>query len=86
MNIDDFLKRKQFLDLDEYLTSEMERTAGEDLISQMIIFLKTKEKARDFYFSNNRALGGVRPYDVCREGKQDVVRTILMHLYFGDHS
>ena len=73
MNIDDFLKLKQFRSLDEYLASEMERTAGRDLIAQMIDVFKTPEKVRDYYFSNIGALSGERPYDVCKRGEKKVI-------------
>ncbi len=36
MNIDDILGKKEFKSLDEFLTSEMNKFAGEELIKQMI--------------------------------------------------
>ena len=86
MNIDDFLKQKQFQILDEYLTSEMNRTAGEDLVSQIIDFFETPEKARDWYFSSNRALGGERPYDICKRGDGNVVLDELGRIDHGIYS
>lgn len=86
MDIDDFLKRKQFQVLDEVLTREMNWTAGDDLVSQMNSTFENPEIARDWYFSFNTALGGKRPYDVCKDGKQELVRTILMHIDYGIYS
>ncbi len=87
MNIDDFLKRKQFQVLDEYLTSEMNRTAGEDLVSRMKdVFEAREEEVRDWYFSNIGALGGKRPYDVCKEGNSQEVEKILSRIEHGVYS
>ncbi len=86
MDIDDFLKRRQFQVLDEVLTREMEGTAGDELVSQMNETFETPEKARDWYFSFNTALGGKRPYDVCKEGNPDLVKTILKRIDYGVYS
>jgi len=83
MNIDDFLKRKQFQVLDEYLTSEMSRTAGDDLVSRMIGCFETPEKARDWYYSPSWALGGERPYDICKRGDGNLVRDELGRIEYG---
>lgn len=83
MNIDDILKRKQFKVLDEYLTSEMSRTAGDDLVSQIEDTFGTAENARDWYFSKIASLGGERPYDVCKRGDKKLVEDILVRIDYG---
>lgn len=85
ININDFLKQKQFQVLDEYLTSEMNRTAGDSLVAQMNKTLRNLEMARDWYFSNNRALGE-RPYDVCKRGNSHLVKDVITRLDHGMYS
>ncbi len=75
MDIDDIIKKK-FKDLDKFLTDEMYKTAGNDLIKIMIRVLG-KEYARDWYFSKATGLNYERPYDYCRQGKQKEVEKLL---------
>lgn len=86
MNIDDFLKRKQFRYLNEFLTDEMHRKAGDDLVSQMIGVFKTKEKARNWFYSPLLALGSKRPYDLCKEGNRQEVEEVLGRIEYGIYS
>ena len=89
MNIDDLLRGRQFQsseELEKYLSGEMEKTAGEDLISQMNEVFETPEKARAWYFSNSRALSGKRPYDLCQNGDIELVREELERLDWGIYS
>ena len=86
MNIDDFLKRKKFRNLDEYLTDEMHKRAGDDLVSQMIDVFETKEDARNWFYSPLIALGGKRPYDLCKEGNIQEVENELGRIEHGIYS
>ena len=87
MDIDDFLKLKKFQVLDEYLTSEMNRTAGDDLVSRMMDVLETTEKgARDWFYSEIIALGGKRPYDFCKEGNYQEIENLLGRMEYGVYS
>ena len=87
MNIDDFLKQKQFKFLDDYLTKEMYSSAGKNLVSRMMDTLDaTEEEARNWFYSPIGALGGRRPYDFCKEGNSQEVEKILSHIEYGVHS
>ena len=91
MNIDDFfdgfLKQKECKSLNKYLTQEMQQSAGEDLISQMInVFDGAEENALNWFYTPLIALGGKRPYDICKEDKHELVKTILYHIEYGIYS
>ena len=87
MNIDDILKQKQFKPLDKYLTKEMYKTAGQDLVSRIRDVLETTEKgARDWFYSEIIALGGKRPYDFCKEGNYQEIENLLGRMEYGVYS
>ena len=83
MDIGDILKSERFGALDKYLTDEMNATAGENLISMMRSVLGSEEKIRNWYFSEHMALGGKRPYDLCKEGNREKVEDELNCIEYG---
>lgn len=87
MNIDDFLQQESFKCLDEHLTKEMYNSAGKNLVSRIIEVLEVTEvEARDWFYSSRIALGGKRPYDLCKEGNSREVEKILSRIEHGVYS
>ncbi len=86
MNIDDFLRLEQFKPLDDYLTAEMHKVADKNLISLMVDTFETEEKARKWFYTSIRALGGKRPYDFCRKGDHEEVKQELGRIGHGGYS
>jgi len=77
MNIDDILSEKfgvDFEKVNKYLTKEMYSTAGEELVEYMEDVFEDREKAKNWYFSRIPALGYKRPYDFCKEGKNQEIK------------
>ncbi len=83
MNIDDILKQEKFKELDLFLTEEMQKVAGKDLVKKMISVWESKEIARNWFYNNAIALGGKRPYDYCKEGKTKEVEDLLGRIEYG---
>ncbi|MEI6732277.1 MAG: MbcA/ParS/Xre antitoxin family protein [archaeon] len=83
MDIDDILNKEEFKSLDLFLDNEMEKCAGGPLINQMIYVLESRMNARNWFYSNVKALGGKRPYDICKAGKSDQIRDILGQIEYG---
>lgn len=82
MDTDDFLKTEGYK-LDKFLTGEMYRTAGKDLVDIIIKVLESKEKARHWFYSKITGLNYERPYDYCRKGKQKEIETLLGRIEHG---
>ena len=85
MNIDDFLKQPEFQSLDNYLTREMHGSAGSELIEKMKDILGSEPEAREWFYTNNLALGQ-RPYDLCKAGKKSEVEDLLGRIEHGVYS
>ncbi|MBN2880678.1 DUF2384 domain-containing protein [Candidatus Woesearchaeota archaeon] len=83
MNIDDILERKEFSGLDRFLTNEMKKSAGLDLLNRMNYVFGSRKSTRDWFYSNIPSLGGARPYDLCKSGKQLDVYEVLEKLEWG---
>ncbi|MGD9275583.1 MAG: DUF2384 domain-containing protein [Candidatus Pacearchaeota archaeon] len=94
MQIDHFLEREEFKELDLLLTKEMhkldllltkemQKYAGEELINMMIDVFGTKEKARNWFYSKIVALGDERPYDFCKRGDNPTIRQELVVIKYG---
>ncbi len=77
MNIEDFLRKNEFENLNSFLYVEMYLTAEKDLVQKMIKVLETKEMALDWFYSRIQALGNKRPYDLCKEGEKYKVEQLL---------
>ena len=91
MNIDDlcvdFIKQKKCKPLNKYLTQKMYNSAGEDLLSHMLdVFDTVEENALNWFYSPLIALGGKRPYDICKEGNFQEVEKILSRIEYGVYS
>ena len=82
MQIDDILKQGQFKELDLFLTEEMNNYAGE-LVEKMIEIWESEKSARDWFYTPLLSLEGKRPYDYCREGKVDLLRSLLGRIEAG---
>ncbi|MDP3966063.1 MAG: MbcA/ParS/Xre antitoxin family protein [archaeon] len=80
MKIEDILKEERFKELDLFLTEEMKKFAGNDLIQKMKEVIG-EEDARNWFYSPY--LGGKRPYDYCKEGNTSEVRDILSRIEYG---
>jgi hypothetical protein len=83
MDIDDFLELPEFKKFDDFLTTEMNKTAGDDLISRMKETFGEPEIARDWFYSSIGALRGKRPYDYCKSGRKEEIRSILGRIEYG---
>ena len=68
---------------DDFLEGEMHRTAGETMVGLMEDLFGCEKSARDWYYSRLKALGNIRPYDFCREGKGEVVKNVLGRIAHG---
>jgi uncharacterized protein (DUF2384 family) len=86
MNIDDILKKSEYSNLNHFLTNEMHRSAGVDLVKRMFGVFKDQSKSRDWFYSNNVALGNRRPYDLCKEGNGSLVEVIVNRIEYGIYS
>jgi len=82
MQIDDILKQEQFKSLELFLDKEM-NNYGTELVKKSIDIFGSKESARDWFYTPLMALEGKRPYDYCREGKADLVRSLLGRIEAG---
>jgi len=83
MQIDDILKKGQFRELDLFLTEEMNNYAGTELVEKMIEFWESEKDARNWFYTPLLSLEGKRPYDYCKEGKADLVRSLLGRIESG---
>ena len=86
MNIDDLFEQRKFRGLVKLLTQEMARAAGQELYLEISFFFEKEEKGLDWFYSPNQALGGERPYDVCKRGQNNLVRDILYQIDYGIYS
>jgi uncharacterized protein (DUF2384 family) len=83
MNIDDILQRHEFRALDDLLNEELRMHAGPQLVEMMNDVFGNEARARDWFFSECRALEGERPYDYCRRGKTQEVYDVLGRIEMG---
>jgi len=83
MQINDILKQEKFKDLNSFLTKEMYDCAGDNLVRKMIDVLDNEINAREWFYSHVRGLGGERPYDYCKKGKNSEVEDLIMRLAYG---
>lgn len=86
MDIDDLLGRKEFKELDNFLNEEMLKAAGDYLVGMMLELFVDQSSARNWFYSNNEALGGCRPYDYCKKGKGDEIEAIIGRIEHGIYS
>lgn len=86
MQINDLLADLKYKEARLLLLSEMESTAGEKLVGQMQTAFGTVEKAMDFYYSPIEALGGIRPYDLCKRGNEPDLADLLRIRQLGSMS
>tara|TARA_Y100000310_G_scaffold345695_1_gene468433 strand:+ start:15700 stop:15960 length:261 start_codon:yes stop_codon:yes gene_type:complete len=86
MKIDDLLGLEQFKELDLFLTQEMHRLAGDDLVERMTNVLENEENARDWFYSPIKSLDDKRPYDYCKDGKISEVENVLNRIEHGVYS
>ena len=85
MDIDDILKQPRFKDLDNFLTEEMDRVAGKELVARIGEIFE-KENVRDWFYSSIPAFGGSRPYDYCKNGEHEKVKDVLGRIEWGIYS
>ncbi|PIN80860.1 hypothetical protein COV11_03170 [Candidatus Woesearchaeota archaeon CG10_big_fil_rev_8_21_14_0_10_30_7] len=86
MYIDDLLKQDKFKELDTFLSEEMHKYAGNDLVKQMLKIWESEASARNWFYSKIIALGNKRPYDFCKEGKIKEVSNLLGRIEHGVYS
>lgn len=83
MQINDILKQEKFKDLNLFLTKEMYDCAKGDLVRKMIDVLDNETNAREWFYSPAKGLGGKRPYDYCKQGKNSEVEDLIMCIAYG---
>lgn len=86
MEIDDILKGERFRELDSFLTEEMHRYAGDDLVKKMNEVMGTENRARNWFYSPLVHLGGERPYDYCKNGNLSEIEEMLGRIESGIYS
>lgn len=86
MEIDDILKEEKFKELDSFLTEEMQRYAGDNLINKMKSTMGTENRARNWFYSPLVSLKGKRPYDYCKNGNLSEVEYMLGRMECGVYS
>ncbi len=86
MEIDDILKKERFKELDSFLTEEMHRYAGDDLVKKMKDALGAGNSARSWFYSPLISLGGKRPYDYCKNGNLSEIEDLLGRIEHGVYS
>jgi hypothetical protein len=86
MDIDDILEKAEFKNLKDYLEKEIDSTAGKDLVEFMYLVLGDKNSSKNWYFSKLLALGNKRPYDFCKDGKNEEVKNLLGRIEHGVYS
>ena len=85
MNIDDILKQGPFKNEDDF-TAEMSKTAGEKVLSRLDETFESREKGLAWLYTACPALGGERPYLLCKRGQDNLVIDELNRIDHGMHS
>ena len=83
MDIDDILLDPQFKELDSFLNKEMYKLSDVDLLENMYDVFGKEGNARNWFYSRIHYLGNKRPYDLCREGRIELVRDELGRIRHG---
>ncbi len=83
MDIDDFLKLEKFKDLDKFLTEEMYRIAGKDMVDEVIDCVGSEDLAKQWFYSKNSELNNERPYDYWLDGKQKEIEEMIIKAGYG---
>jgi uncharacterized protein (DUF2384 family) len=86
MNIDDILQKKEFKELDVFLTDEMNKYANQEMMKQMLDVFGDEKKARNWFYSKLIALGNKRPYDFCKKGEGEKVSDALGRMDSGNYA
>jgi hypothetical protein len=80
VDTEDFRKSKK--KLNEFLIDEMNKYADSKLINYMYSVFGDEKIARKWFYSEHFLLKQ-RPYDCCKKGKSDLVRTELNAIEHG---
>ncbi len=86
MRIDDILQQENFKELDSFLTKEMQKYAGDSLVTQMKLMFGSELEARAWFYSPSIALDSQRPYDYCKDGKINEIKDLLARIEYGVYS
>ena len=97
MDIEDILTKDEFKPLQiltkelyARLDDELKRNVNNDIYYKLIeVFSNHNDDdslkyAREWFFTKNLFFDKKRPYDLCREGKQELVYTELINIEYGN--
>ena len=83
MDIDDFLKKPEYSNMNEFLDNEFKRTTGDSLYKRIISCFVDESKARNWFYTKSVALGQNRPYDYCLENDRNKIRDEIIRIEHG---
>lgn len=82
MKINDLLKKVPGFDF--FLTREMKRLAGKELLKEILDLCEGDEsEAREFFYTPCALLEEKRPYDLCKKGEIEKVKQHVERLKYG---
>jgi hypothetical protein len=98
MDIEDILNKSEFRNSKEgaykklhiYLDAQLMDNTSEETYNKLLEVFVTRNKAKDWYkarnwfYSKSLALGNKRPYDLCLDGKDEIVYKELINIEHGN--
>jgi len=84
MDIDDMLNTPKFESLKRYLDDQLFSYTSDETRAKLMETFGDYHKARNWYYSELPALGGKRPYDLCKVGDEKLIYKELVNIEHGN--